>query len=402
MVFGTVLCVDDEPNVLKTLNRMLMPFVNEVLLAKSGPEAISILKDTSVDLIICDMRMQPMSGYETLQAARNLQPKAHRIILSGYAEKNTILKTVLDGTANIYIQKPWDTEKFQQLITHMLTIQKELNRDGLQELFENLHDLPALPKLYQKIIKMIKEDNTAEEIAQEIEHEPAFAARILHIANSAIYGVSIGSLCQAVVYLGLNTVKNIILTCEVFKNLPEQHEGHYSIKSLWIHSNLCSLAVSSLYRMKENKVLGDDLASAGLLHDIGKFMLIKYFPKQCLKIEDIIDQNSEKNVCEVEQEIIGASHSELGGLLMDWWSLPINIVESCLFHHAPLNKNSSQSNWIALLNVADYIAWTAQEKPAVLPSKKILKVAGFNTDILNNIEIHTRLEKCKDNLLELI
>lgn len=395
---ATILCIDDEMSVLKTLQRVLMPSVENILLAQTSREALDLVQQYPVDVVLCDMRMPEMDGYETLQAIRKISPRTSRVILSGYTTKEVMLKAVLDGTASVYVQKPCKTEDLQSLLLHLLAIRKELDQDGLQDLFNRINGLPALPRLYQQVLVMIANDRSIPDITEMIEREPAYTTRILHVANSAIHGVSIGSLRQAILYLGLSTVKNIILTCEIFSNLQGQKNGPYGVEALWIHSNLCNLAVSTLYRMRYDKPVGDDIASLGLLHDIGKFLLIKYFPDACREIERRLENDPTLCVWDEEQRVLGASHAELGGLLLDWWNIPAAIIEGCLFHHNPLDPRVHNRAWISLLRIADHLAWRAQGETSIVPSGEELNMAGFDTDILENQELAQTLDAARLNL----
>lgn len=118
----TVLCVDDESNILKSLQRLLQDPNYHLLLASSGEEAIQILANNQVDLVLSDMRMPSMNGAELMEQVANKYPMTYRIILTGYADMTSAVAAVNLGKINRYMQKPWNNDELKTLI-----------RDGLEQ-----------------------------------------------------------------------------------------------------------------------------------------------------------------------------------------------------------------------------------------------------------------------------
>jgi DNA-binding NtrC family response regulator len=104
-----VLFVDDEPRILNTM-RMLFRDHYEVLIAESGAQALELLKTNSVDVIVSDQRMPGMTGIEMLRQARELNPGAMRILLTGYSDLNAIIGSINDGEIFRFVNKPWFDE----------------------------------------------------------------------------------------------------------------------------------------------------------------------------------------------------------------------------------------------------------------------------------------------------
>ncbi len=123
----TVLCVDDEPNILKSLHRLLAEQGFQLLLAQSGAEALQQLANRHVDLVLSDMKMPQMSGAEFLTEVARLYPTTYRIILSGYADMASTLAAVNQGQIHRYLQKPWHQ---QDLLT---AVHDGLDKVALQQ-----------------------------------------------------------------------------------------------------------------------------------------------------------------------------------------------------------------------------------------------------------------------------
>lgn len=112
-----ILLVDDEPSILKSLRRVLslvpctydnVTFKLQVEMAASGTEAIEKLRYTAFDLIVSDYRMPEMDGVTFLKQARTIQPDAARIILSGYADLNSVLSAINEAQIVRFLSKPWN------------------------------------------------------------------------------------------------------------------------------------------------------------------------------------------------------------------------------------------------------------------------------------------------------
>lgn len=108
-----VLCVDDEVNILKSLQRTLMSPSWELVFANSGEKALEIMAQLPVDVIVSDMKMPQMSGAELLEQIAQSYPSSYRILLSGYADNNSLMAAINQGKIQRYLQKPWSNEELK-------------------------------------------------------------------------------------------------------------------------------------------------------------------------------------------------------------------------------------------------------------------------------------------------
>ncbi|MCA9393635.1 MAG: response regulator [Candidatus Omnitrophica bacterium] len=143
---STILCVDDEECILSSLRRTLRTEGYEVLEALSGQMGLSILKDHDVDLVISDQRMPEMSGYEFLRQVKADYPSALRVMLSGYSDIDSLIRTINEGEILRFIPKPWDNEELKQIISSLLnqhSAQEDILRllDNLRDILHNTQDV---------------------------------------------------------------------------------------------------------------------------------------------------------------------------------------------------------------------------------------------------------------------
>lgn len=360
-----LLFVDDEENVVKCLRRLFIRSEYEVETALSAAEALDIMAHTPVDMIVADQRMPYMDGYTLLGEVRKKYPDVIRIMLSGYTEKHTSLKVVLDGTAKAYITKPWDNDRLRQDIAGIFYTHEQTHNKGTLAVIESIETLPVLPESYHRILARIEEGADMDAIAADMEKEQGYAARVLSVVNSAFYGVSIGSVKQALVYLGLDTVKNIVLSFEIYTHLGALRRTDYSAQ-LWTHANLTNTLLHGLYPRVYGQKIPEQFAAVGLLHDIGHLVVLAYFPIQYTYICKRLHMDTNPSLTRIEQELLGTTHTRIGGYLLDWWNLPAAIVGACLQHHGPFDAQVYHPEIAALTHCASIYSRRYLEKDTPL------------------------------------
>jgi len=351
----TILFVDDELPILKSLNRLFMDTEYEVLTAGSGDEALEVLADEKVDIVITDMRMPVMDGYQLLEKIKERHPNVLRIILSGYSEKNTILAALQKNLAKLYILKPWDNNKLILLVDQIFETENILHDSNLLDLINNTDELPTLKSSYLQIMDLIDNDADLVKIASAIERDHSVATKVLHIINSAFYEVKTGSVKHAIAFLGLSNIRNILLATSIVDSFNMSGIYGTRLEMLWNHSFICSKIVNIIYEKLLNKKLSESESSAGLLHNIGIVLLLKIFPEKYIEIFRRTEKEK-NNLLQIEQETLHVTHQQAGGYLLKWWELPYPIVEAALYHHTPFATGIINHELIYAVNIAQHYA----------------------------------------------
>lgn len=352
----TILFVDDEPQILKALRRSFIDTDFKVLTANSGFEALEVIEHESVDLVISDMRMPQMDGYELLRRIKQHNKDIIRIILSGYTDEKIVYKALLNNLAKSYLFKPWNNEELIHMIHRIFEIETILADSQLTELIQTQEDLPAPKATYGQLISLIEADASTEEISKVIEADQAVCSRVLRISNSAFYGIKTSSIKQAITYIGLNNIKDIVLSCSIFENLslPKSLEAYRNM--LWRHASATSYYMSALYAKILNQKMPVEAFTVGILHDIGKVVILQKYPETAIKLYELMHHYQESETRALELSELGFEHEKLGGFLLEWWDFPYAIVEAALYHHDPLNANVINKTLVAALSIADECA----------------------------------------------
>jgi len=354
----SILLVDDEKQILNSLKRMLAPRGYRVFLAENGQEALSILSKEEINLLITDVRMPGMNGFELLKAVKEKYPSIIRIVLSGYADESMVIQIQQNSLAKRYLLKPWKNEELIQSVEQVFMVEKVLRRKNIMELLNRIEFLPSPGNVYHQFSLLVEQDAGINEIAKAIEGDPSLTAKILQVANSAIYGVKTGSVRKAITYLGLMNVKSILLyAISSNHNNKVNTRINRDIESLWKHAVTTNQILVYLYKRVTGRPIPELCTMAGLLHDIGKVVYMRYFTDRYLKAAAVIKKVEDYYYYYEKLEFTDITHQEIGAYLLNWWELPQIIVETTLYHHHPLHENVTDKELVSMLNIADIYSW---------------------------------------------
>ncbi len=336
MAKKTILFVDDEPNILSALKRIFRPLREENVFhfVESGQDALDFMGKHQVDVIVSDMRMPGMDGAMLLTQVQEKFPHAIRIMLTGQANEESILRTV--GTVHQFIAKPSDPETLREVLERACALQDLMANEQLKTLVSSIGKLPSLPSVYAKIQRKLKEPECSlADIGTIIEQDLAMSAKILQLVNSSFFGFfkNIDSPAKAVNLLGLDTVKALVLSVGIFSELKSVPARFFSVQQLWEHSvAVASFAKKIIETESDSKEMIGHAFLAGFLHDIGKLVLFSCMPQKYIEATELAHVK-DLTMCQAEYQILGATHEDVGSYLIGLWGLPGTAVETAAFHH---------------------------------------------------------------------
>ncbi|OOM75973.1 hydrogenase transcriptional regulatory protein hupR1 [Clostridium puniceum] len=352
-----ILFVDDETQILRSITRLFMDTEYEVLKAESGAEALELLEIEQVDVIVSDMKMPKMTGYELLSQVKKKFPNIVRIILSGFSDERIVFDALQKNIAKLYILKPWENTVLINTIEKVFQIENLLrNNEKVLKLVNNAEELPTIKTSYQKIINVIESDKEIYKIVEAIEADNSIVIKLLHIVNSSYYSVKTGSIKRAVAYLGLDNIKNIVIASAFIDGLSFNSKDNKRLEELWEHAFIANRIISLIYTEFLNKKIPETEMNAGLLSNVGIIFMIHSFHDKYMEIFEEIEKNN-VDIIELENKAFGTNHQEIGGYLLQWWDIPLPIVEAALYHHNPFNENVINRQIVLAAHVAEKYAW---------------------------------------------
>jgi HD-like signal output (HDOD) protein len=359
-----VLFVDDEARILEGLRRILRPQRHEweMAFAPGGEAALALLEASPFDVIVSDMRMPGMDGATLLCRVREMYPQVVRIVLSGHTELSAALQVV--PVAHQFLAKPCDAEMLRVAIERACHLKALLSDDSIRRTVTALGDLPALPKTYEALMQAVADPEvTLQKVAKIIEKDVGVSAKVLQLVNSAFFGVahSMTNIQSAVSYLGINTLKNLVLSVEIFRAFqPERELPGFSLEKLQRHAQLTAHIAA---RLPVPKHLADISVVAGMLHDVGKLILAWKLSEH---FEEVLGEalGAGCPVHRVEERADGFSHAEIGAYLLGLWGLPYSVVEGVALHHGPNRVPHQSFDAISAVYLANLLAHDVEERTA--------------------------------------
>ncbi len=333
-----VLFVDDEPKILDGLKRMLRSMRKEwdMHFSNNAIEALKLLEEESFDVVVSDMRMPCMDGAAFLTEVMERFPQVARLALSGQADEELIMRSV--RPVHQYLSKPCEAEALKTTILRVCALRDQLNGEDLKQLTSQLKSIPSRPTLYAKIIEELESENASiKKVGQIISSDMGMTAKILHMVNSAFFGLrrNVSDPAHAVNLLGIDTVKNLVLSIQVFSAFEDIKIPGFSMEKLWQHSANTALFAKEIARsMEADKETVDDAFGAGMLHDVGCLIMASSLPEQYAKTFALAEA-ANLNLRDAEMKVFGANHAQVGAHLLGLWGLPDTFVEAVAFHHDP-------------------------------------------------------------------
>jgi putative nucleotidyltransferase with HDIG domain len=333
-----ILFVDNDSSVIEELKKMLYPMCDvwETKFAVSGEEALNFMAESPFDVVVSDMHMPEMNGVELLDAVMEHYPETVRIIHSRLSDKEMALRSV--KSAHQFLMKPCSAETMKFTIERTCKLRDLLRNEALKKIVTGIKDLPSYPTLYGLIVReMQSKEASLKKVGYIISQDVSMSAKILQVVNSAFFGLpqKIADPQQAAVYLGIDTLKALVLSVDVFSSFTEDAEScGFSLAEMTRHSLMTGRLAKDIARaITTDGKVAEEAMIAGILHDIGKLILLKV-PRQYKQVDDFVKQNECSRV-DAEYAVMKTSHAELGAYLLGLWGIPDNVVEAIAFHHNP-------------------------------------------------------------------
>lgn len=346
-----VLFVDDEVPILRGLENLLYRDRArwDMVFAVGAERALETMRAKPFDVVVTDMRMPGMDGAALLDVVRREFPSTVRIVLSGHAEREAILRAL--PLMHQYLRKPCEPGALRAAILRSLDPGRQPSRD-VRALVGQIDKLPTPKAVYFDLQRLTRDPaSNLEDMARCVEGDPAVAAKLLQLANSAAFGAArpASTIGDAISYLGTELLGHLVMMSSLFAYPPQPGDVTMLLERLYARSIRAATLVRGFLADRAAAELG---FAAALLHDVAEGVLAAGLRETYLPLRAAAHATHEPLVL-AERRELGACHAELGGFLLGVWGLPAPLVDLVRFHHSPRDADPALRPVMAALHVAD-------------------------------------------------
>ncbi|HEX3838505.1 MAG TPA: HDOD domain-containing protein [Steroidobacteraceae bacterium] len=364
-----ILLVGDDARRLQ--DSPLLPSAQQwlVTVAASGPQALLELERRPQDVVIADVEVCAAEAAPLLCAISERWPSTSRIALCGSLECSSRAYQVPFPAAHQYVFRESAVSEFHEAIERCLRLQDLLSQPGLRAVIGSVHRLPPRPRTFARLQVMMSHKNvTPKKICAVIEADAAITAKLLQLANCAMFHERerIKSIEQALVRLGFLGVRNLVMCAEVLAGWHGTARSDLDLDAMQAHVQRVARVTAAL---TAGSVCRDEAVLAAFLHDIGYWVLVQERPAQ-------LDQAAALAVArdipmqEAERCVLGTSHAEIGAYLLGLWGMPNTLVEAIAHHHTPELVGVTRFNTLSALVAALALSGTDDSDAFSTPPRR--------------------------------
>src|SRR5262245_46568727 len=331
----------------------------QVATADSGVAALARLMAQPADLVLTSLRLSGMGGAALLATIASEYPDIVRFARPTAEPVDLQLRAAT--CAHQFVRTSADVSAVAEQMTRAFSLRDALDSPELRAIVGRVAAVPTLPALYTALMTELQRPYTStRRIGELVADDPAMAAKMLQMVNSPFFGLQmrVADPVHAVQLLGLDTVRALVLSTHVLETFRKPTRGVIDVDRLWRHAASVSAIAGGL--AEEDGVPADvvqDARTAGLLHDIGKLLLVATLPVVSARIGNR-SRLEHRPTFEIEHEELGVTHAELGAYLLGLWGLPETIVEVAAWHHRPPSHLDSSAvlSFVVAANILDETA----------------------------------------------
>lgn len=312
-----VLFVDDEPNVLQGIERVVrgQRWDWDVDFATSGQDALDRLANRSFDVVVCDLCMPDIDGAEVLSEVKLRYPSATRIILSGYADEEAVFRAA--KVAHRFLHKPCEVDEIRATIDEVQRCHQQLSSDELVEVMGRIDQLPTLGDVYFDLMEAVGSDDwSPAHLAEIVSRDVGLTVELLRLVNSGFFGLTraVHSVEQAITFLGIDVVRGVVAGYSLFNeanNAPNVDIDEIAARS----RSAAILARASVISAGGNRLEAAEAFLAGIVHEVGALALSAMSGVERADLQAALATHE----VVTERLVLGADRYSAGAYLLGLW-----------------------------------------------------------------------------------
>lgn len=354
----SILFVDDEAHLLQGIRRLLHSHRQEwaMTFCNSGEEAMRQMAKEHFDIVVTDMRMPEVDGSRVLFESYLNCPSTMRCVLSGQAERAQTCK--VSGTAHQFLSKPTQQMELEEMVARVERLNKLPLGEELRLAATRLAAVPCQPHILALLsAELTRPDPQMDAIAKLVSRDVGMSAKVVQLVWSSFFGLPRKSLCpiEAVNLLGVDMLRELAIEHGLFTPFVDTPGVNFSISELCEHSVQVARTAQAIAMCETNDKAQAKLAYfAGLMHDIGKLILVHQFPD---RYAAALRKSREEDctLWQAECEIFGASHADVGSYLLALWGFPDEVIQSVAHYRSPSQCDANAMGTATAVHVANLL-----------------------------------------------
>ena len=350
----SILLVDHDPKVLESMRLALCTEAGwNVHVAVGGKAGLAALATTPFDAVVCSMVMPDVDGTAVLEDARRRQPGTIRLILS--EPRDIVASARALHVAHQFLARPCPERVLVQALRSSFAVTDQMAGEDLLQVVCGVTALPTPPRVFQVLNAALADPSVELDIVvQTVRAEVGLSVKVMQLVNSSCFGAGrpLADLREAITYLGLRMLKQVVLGAEVFGGVETARLApDFDFAEEQEHSVTIARIAAEI--VAPDPVTGHAAFTAALLHDIGELVLAGHMPATYRRTKDVLrGRRCGTPMTPGDVELIDL-HARVGGYLAGIWGLPEPIVEAIWNHHGPGRLGRPELHLAGIVHVAD-------------------------------------------------
>ncbi len=381
----TILMAIADPQALADISQALgtewMPTA-----VRNEPEALAQLKKYSFTAFLVDFNLGSPDASALLEMALTEHPETTRFLLA-YEADLALVAAKVNGPHHI-LPKPIEFGSLRSRVEEGVAQREPNARERGSDAEQQQKASASIPAIYAEVIKAFETPGvTSGQIGELIARDEALSAEVLRLASSSYLGLprNLSRPEEAVESLGLDAVKALVMALRHLAEHRHLKPGYLSFDDLWEHSKrVAQIARDLVLSETKDRALATEAFAAGLVHDFGKVVLVTNFDDLYGRVHSLA-RNQPVTLWNIEKEMFGANHGEIGGCLVGMWNLPFSVVEATALHHEPPVEDQGKLTTLAAVHIADVLVHQ------LWPKDEFRVPPTIDTNFLRGLGLHQRL-----------
>lgn len=383
MATKSILLAVAEPQALVEISQALGTGWDATSVA-SEADALEQLEKHSFDALLVDFNLGSPDASDLLNRALEKRPETTRFLMA-YEADLALVAAKVEGSHQI-LPKPIEPASFKSRIEEGVCDSPA--DQSTSSVATAASAAPVAPAIYSEVLKLLDTPGvTSQQVGQAIARDPALTTEVLRLTKSSYMGLprDISEPAQAVESLGVDAVRALVTALRFLAEHSHLKPGYLSIDQIWQHStNVAQIARDLVLFETKDRALASQALAAGLLHDLGKVVLVTNFADLYGRVYSLA-RKQPVPLWEIEKEMFGATHGEVGACLVGMWNMPGPIVQATAMHHEPPLGEGDQLTPLAAVHIANVL------EHQLRPSDECRVAPVINTPFLNELGLLQRL-----------